>query len=78
MDLILLVIAIIVMMTISLIAAHLWVGIWDGVIALLKNLFRIKRKPTVNWHTLEEDKQKKSKTDLEKTNTEISENESLY
>lgn len=78
MDYILLGIGILIAMTISLIATHLWVGMWDGVIALLKKLFRVKKKNTVNWHTIDEKKQNRAKKETEKSNEEINESESLW
>lgn len=45
-------------MSISLIAIHLWVGIIDGIIVVLKKLFHIKRKEKITWHTLDGKKQK--------------------
>lgn len=38
-------------MSISLIAIHLWVGIIDSIVVVLKKLFYIRRKDKITWHT---------------------------
>lgn len=76
MDIILLIVGILAAMTISLIAIHLWVGIWDTIIAGIKKLFCIGKKETINWHTLDESKVVK-KSDTIHSKSQTSENERL-
>ena len=45
-------------MTISLIAIHLWIGLIDGIIAVLRKVFHIRKKNKTTWHTLDDNQQK--------------------
>ncbi|MEG0365509.1 MAG: hypothetical protein RR585_01645 [Coprobacillus sp.] len=78
MDIFYLVIMILGGMTLSLIAIYVWVGMWDGIIAVIKRIFRINKKQKVNWHTLEGNDQSISKEQIEQSKDSISEDERLY
>lgn len=78
MDIITLVIVILVIMSISLLATHAWVALWDGIGALLKKLFHIGKKDKINWHSLDQESQNQPKGKIAAKKEVISENERLY
>lgn len=64
MEIIIFILSILILMTLSLLATHLWIGFWDTIIHRIKKLLGIHPKKETNWHSLKKD--------------EIEEDDSLY
>lgn len=62
MDTITLILIILAGMSLSLLAAHLWVGIIDGIGGCFKRIFHIGRKQKKAWHTLSKDPRQESQS----------------